>query len=135
MSVAVLAASGNCRRAMYIWKRYLASCNTSIGIYTSNALYNCSIHVYIAPSDETNKQTHIYNRRVGHRVPSLENWGSGLKIFCGMLTHVRIYMYMTVVVHVSCTVYVCMYANLWHLVNLPYEVIYQSLGNGIFASL
>ena len=36
------------------------------------------------PSHETNKQTN--NQRVGHRVPSLENWGGGLKIFCGMLT-------------------------------------------------
>ena len=30
------------------------------------------------PSDETNEQTHIqyiYNRRVGHSVTSLENWG------------------------------------------------------------
>ena len=26
------------------------------------------------------------NKRVGHRVPSLENWGGGLKIFCGMPT-------------------------------------------------
>ena len=38
------------------------------------------------------------NKRVGHRAPSLENWGGGLKILCGGDIF-YMYMYMYIYTH------------------------------------
>ena len=57
---------------------------------------------------KSNKQTN--NKRVGHRVPSLENWGGGLKIFCncGMPTTCSVLLS-----DVPVLVYTCMCVIAW----------------------
>ena len=49
------------------------------------------VHVDLHGSISRNKQT----TRVAHRVPSLENWGSGfIVVFCTKPCHIMKYMYM-----------------------------------------
>ena len=78
------------------------------------------------PPHTQHKQTntHIHTpKRAGHRMPSLENWDGGLKIFCGMptcqLKGINIYgrLHCT---HLICTAYYLVYKTMHRMIDVAW---------------